>query len=362
MDASAANTTLTALPRSAGILSYRADLVRKAMQRVPHTTEGLPVSYYRVDLLPVEKPSDVEEEVSHLKTAAAELSYEHGYPTFPDGRPFWYKLDFEPGFAYGAFQIYLDSLDIGPRELGQMSKNEELLALATQIYGLRPGESKFSQERMAGLLYEYYNLYYWRQRARAHDLFREAASRHIRLRRQLSLEESHYEMATSLLAQLREKVLGTPDFFDNMAPKTAADLLTKLVSIQRVSVGLPAGGPLSHKEAPEDTTFEMILRTLKSRSEMSGAANGSTYDQSGNPIGGKGLVDKILGDKEAAGMMQEMIIRVSRATNRIPHDDPTNRGRTFQTRDRKDQVLSGEDLQTGLDMEGSPGVDLDRDS
>jgi len=329
------------------------------MARVPHTTEGLPVAYFRADLLPAEKPKGAEEELQGLKNASADLSYEHGYPTFPDGRPFWYKLDFEPAFAYGAFQIYLDSLDSGPRELGGMSKNPELLAIALQMYGVMEGETTFPEERLAGILYEYFNLYYWRQRARAHDLFREAASRHIRLRRQSSLEESHYVLATALLGQLKEQVLNSPSFFTDMAPKTAADLLGKLVAIQRVSVGLPASGPLSQKETPEDTTFEMILRSLKSRAEQPN--NGQVYDQQGNAVGSKGLVDKILGDKETAGMMQEMIIRVSKASHRsLPEQDPyVGKGRTFQTRDRKDQVLSREDLQTGLDMDGSPGVDLD---
>ena len=116
-------------------LPYRAILLQRAFGHIPVTAEGLPVGYYRVDLLPTtyEKP---EVEAHSLRSAYVDLSFEHGYPTLGDGRPFWHKLEFEPGFAYGAFQIYLDSLNEGPRELTQLAQNEELIRIASQVQGL----------------------------------------------------------------------------------------------------------------------------------------------------------------------------------------------------------------------------------
>lgn len=333
-------------------LSYRAQLVQRAFGRVPTTAEGLPVGFYRVDLLPTNaKPAN--EEVQALRNAYSDISFEHGYPTLGDGRPFWHKLEFEPSFAYGCFQKYLESLNEGPRELTQLAQDEELLRVAGQMF---PGEEQISSTALNRLLYEYSILYYWRPRSKAHDLYKEAAFRHLRLRRQMSVEDEHYTLATDLLKNLRERVLDTPGFWKDMPQKTAVDMLVRLMAAQRVSVGLPAAGPLSQKETPENVSFEMILRQLGAQAN---GTNGQTYDQAGRQVAGRELLNNMLSDPTAASQMQELIIRVTKqAHQQLPNPNEGAKARTFKGRTRSTEILNDQDLMP-YDVSGAPGENLD---
>jgi hypothetical protein len=350
MNAPALKVEVAPPTNGAPVLSYRAQLVQRAQPRVPSTSEGLPVGYYRVDLLPLQQLPE-KEEVQALKAAYADLSFEYGYPTLPDGRPFWHKLDFEPGFAYGSFQMYLEQINEGPRELSKLSHNEELLQLMDQSQPL-PNAQKWDPKRLNALLYETSILYLWRPRARAYDVYKEAAYRHLRLKRQMSVEDEHFVLASNLLAQLKEKVLNTPKFFDDMNPKTAADLLQKLVGIQRVSVGLPAAGPLSQKETPEDTSFELIMRSLAQKSGQiyENAAQGNMAAE------GRGILSSVLKDPEASKNLQEVIIRVTKATQRaLPNPHEQFQGRQFKSRQRAEELITPEDLAGPYDLTGAPG-------
>lgn len=347
-----------AVPR----VSYRAGLIQKASQRLPMTAEGLPVGFYRVDLLPQVRPKDAAEEMLALKNAYVDLSFEQSFPTLNDGKPYWFKLDFEPGFAYGCFQVYLELIDCGPRELTTLSINEELLRLAAQVHGLNGDGERFAPKRLYGILLEYSNLYSWRYRAKAHDIYKEAAFRHQRLRRQANTEDNHYEMAVSYIRKLKDNVLDKPDFFDKLKPRDALDMLHKLVNIQRISAGLPAGGPLSMKEASDDTSFEMIMRTLTQKVGQSAAGN--IYDQQGANVS-RDVLQSVLEDKDAASMLQEVVIRVTSAShkgggnsNSNSNSNDPNTNRQFKGRGRKIEPITDDDIQP-YDISGAPGENLD---
>lgn len=343
-------------------LSYRAKLLQQVNPRIPLTGEGLPVGYYRADLLPREE-TDSGEEVQSLKNAYIDLSFDHGYPTLTDGRPFWAKLDFEPSFEYGAFQIFLDleKTNDGPRELNELSEHEELLQLFQRVYPDRVTKANGSGPQVG--LYQLVNeasvLYSWRPRAKAYDLYKEAAYRHTRLRRQMSAEDKHFKLAEKLLTQLEQK-FNEPDFWKGLQSKTAVDLLGKLVAIQRVSTGLPAQGPLPTKETSQDTTFEMILRTLGQKASQGSA--GATYDQFGHVQQGREMLDRVLEDTDTAKTMQELIIRVTKATQESAYDDPTAgvKGRVFKSRNRNQEVINDDDL-VPFDVNGAPGQNANLD-
>lgn len=315
METQLAPTAVTADP-----LSYRARMIKRASERIPVTAEDLPIGFYRCDLLPFEQPSFEEQmptegisdeellaqaqlrEVQSLSAAFTELIYDQGFPTLASGEPFWHKLDFEPGLAYAAFQIYLDMDETGARDLSEIARNTELINILTQQ---RDGEAP-PHSQVLSIITEYSILYYWRHRSRAHDLFKEAAYRHQRIKRAMSAEDYHYRLSEKLLKQV-ETYLGTEDFAKGLTPKTAMEALTRLVAIQRVSVGLPAAGPLPSKEAPESTQFEMILRQLGMQNVTSGRGQGTTGS---NRMKSKAL-ENILEDPANARQMQELIIRVT---------------------------------------------------
>lgn len=336
-------------------LSYRAQLIQRALAQIPHTSEGLAVGYYRADLIPSTQPDTAQEESECLRNAYQDLSFEYGYPTLHDGRAYWHKLEFEPGFAYGAFEIYLEQIDDGPRELSRVSDNQELHALASRAQGLPEGQL-LPKSQFMWMIQEYSILYFWRPRSKAHDLYQEAAHRHRRLRRQTSLENKHYELSEKWLAELQDKVMSTPEFWDTMSAKTAVELLGKLVGIGRISVGLPMSGPLSQKEQPQDLTFEMLLRAIGQRTNQ-----GNTHE--GNVIHSqnKGILDAVLQDKGASDSMQEVVIRVTqRLHGQLPNSGVSTEGNRFKGRGRNLEQISNEDL-VAYDVSGAPGANLDSD-
>lgn len=334
---------------------YRVALLLKALPRLPLTNEGLPVGYYRVDLLPESQPPTTEEEVQALKNAYSDLNFDNGYPTLSDGRSFWSKLDFEPGFAFGAFEIYLDSLEEGPREISLLASNEEIRRLTGRMYAhsMRTSPENTDElppiEVVNTMLQEFSTLYLWKSRAKAHDLFKEAAYRHQKLKRQTSTEDTHYLLAVHYLNELKTKVLEQPRFFDDMSPKTAIDFMAKLVMIQRISVGLPANGPLSSKEEAEDISFEMIMKTLQQK-----ASKGNTFDQTGRELT-RDTLSQVLEDPRATDMMQELVIRVTKTA----HSNQKQEGNRFKGRGRSLEIITSDDLTPQLDIGGAPGANLD---
>jgi len=340
-------------------LSYRADLARRAASRLPMTAEGLPVGFYRVDLLPATREElQGSSEADALRIAYQDLSYEFGYPTLQDGRPFWHKLEFEASLAYGCFQVYLDRQDEGPRELTQLALNGELMDIFRRRNEAEGGTNTWTFEQTLQTLQEFSALHYWRYRAKAYDVYKEAAYRHIRLRRQSSTEDEHFQLAKTLMTKLQDQVLNKPDFFKEMAPKVAVDLLHKLVAIQRISTGLPATGPLANKEAPEDTSFEMILRSLSQRAGQE--LGGTMYDQSGEVVeGGKGILARVLEDRDNVTLMQEMVVRVTRATQSSQDArNASNTHRKFKGRNLSGRgPISSEDT-LPYDVSGAPGENV----
>lgn len=330
--------------------SYRAQLIRRFGSRIPTTGEGIPTGFYRVDMLPSSAPSlgsrpegsvnasgavtqeDGGSEVlvleakamgsppvagqgqlmtpnednlpEQLRAAFVELTFDYGYPGLPNGMPFWHKLDFESGFAFAAFQFYLESGQDGPRELFMIAENDELHNVASNQVG-----RTITKQELLFSLQEYFIVNCWAPRAKAFDLYRETAWRHQRLRRQNTTENSHYNLADALLAKLKE-YFQTERFINEMSPKAALDALAKLVAIQRISIGLPASGPLPVNQQPDATSFEMIMRNVA----MQQGAGNSQQAGAQHAAHTKQLMDQVLSDPTAAGNLQEVIIRITSAT------------------------------------------------
>ena len=348
--------------------SYRASLVRRYASRIPITSEGILTGFYRPDLLPFEDPQlltspahcappatadlqssdlrssaepdkdcspagttkdapigfsavtgeiqnkisrgDLEEVIDSnniianaLRVAYVELGFDHGYPTIPSGMPFWSKLDFESGFAYACFQMFLEQGEEGPREIHQLLNNDELFRVFQDNFG-----KESTKQSLLFQLQEYFVIHYWYPRSRAFDLYRDTSERHSRLRRQSSMESRHYKLAKKALERL-ELCLDNDDFWAEVSPRVAFDALSKLVAIERVSTGLPAGGPLPVNQQPEATSFEMIMRAV---AQQQGAtqisAMGSTRDNGSHM---KDMVDQILTDPTTVKSLQEVIVRIS---------------------------------------------------
>lgn len=303
-------------------LSPKADLIRKASARIPLTAEGIPVGFYRADFLDppkvgetgeaegfqadqIDQPANIQQQLS---TAWVDLGFEQGYPTLPDGRPFWMKMAHEPGLCYAIFNLFLELDKIGPRELHMLAKHEEVV----NIFRSHNGNASLSlaelEQEILTTTYEWYNLYCWKSRSVAHDLFKEAAHRHTRIRRAMSMEDYHYTTADRILRKIVTYMDGE-DFVKDLNAKSAIDAFKHLVAIQRVSVGLPSSGPPDLKvQEAQETQFEMILRQIGSKREKGLTIDPLTGGGMGHPVDS---MSEFYDDPNMASMMQELIVRVT---------------------------------------------------
>lgn len=346
--------------------SYRAKLIKQYTGRIPSTGEGIQTGYYRPDMLPSEPPEEPklledgnkpktneaestdssslqvlgQEESAQtsrlapakkndahgfaasarfdmsgsedpvaaaLRAAYVELIFDHGYPAMPTGMPFWHKFDFESGFAFAAFQMYLEYGAEGPRELYVLAQNAELL----RVFGAQ-SEREVTPTELLFRLQEYYILHYWHGRTKAYDLYRDTALRHHRLKKQARTEDRHFGVADKILEKLMT-YFDSEGFMSEMTPKAALDAFSKIVAIQRVSLGLPAGGPLPVNQQPEATSFEMIMRTVAQQQgagqEVLGGGFGAATAHT------REMINQVLTDPTAAKNLQEVIIRISQVSS-----------------------------------------------
>lgn len=265
---------------------------------VPLNDMGLPTGFYRGDMVSTPDPNEVSENVDKFidkqesyKHAFVPLAYHEGFPTLPNGNPYWNQFDHEPIDDYQLFDIYmqLPTLGEGARSLAFLPK------LITQ---------HLQRDITVKYLQQIFDLYYWHYRAKAYDLFREAARRKQLEMRALDVNNNHYVLATRLMNKLEIFFENEADFWDLMTPKTAIDFLKTLTQLQRVSVGMPAAGPLNNQGDNENPSFEMTLRTIAQ----------SNHDDTTTDAQNNQAVNAALSDPNLASLAQELIIKLGSGT------------------------------------------------
>ncbi len=298
------STTTQSLPAS-GTTFTRAMTISAAARFIPHTTEGLPAGFYRADLIADDLTASAARLPSATEAAFVPLNYQEGFPALPDGRPFWNKLDYEPPAAFAAFELYVGLASDGPRYVAALLQSPEL----QRLYG----ESLSLQ-----LLQEMHTLYYWKERARAADLYQEATNRHIRMRRAQNMQDYHFTQSDTLLRKVMDQ-LNTAETFDAMKhdPQVLLSAMEKLVKIQRVSVGLPSAAPLPAASQETPFSFEMVMRQMIQQEASQSRAEGTnssstTIDQEGRVVSSTdNLLRGALHSPDTSKLMQELIIKMS---------------------------------------------------
>ncbi len=275
----------------------RIQVFRSISSKVPLNDYGLPKLVYRPDLIPEDLfYKDDQEKAQLLDIASVEILYREGFPTFEDGASFWSQMPFEPDDSYFAFQKYMD--------LGNTQGVRRLEALYEQNSGEHVGNPL--------ALSEFFTYYTWGPRCKAFDLFSAAAYQKLRERRVQSTTNQHFLEAERLLTVVKgyfEKVseeTGELEFLEELTPKVALDMLTKLVQIQRISLGIPAHG-LSGGEAgvaPPNAEVSVVLKTIAKAGldPEASQSNLGSYD-----------IEMILGDPETATLAQQLIVQIGRS-------------------------------------------------
>ena len=266
----------------------KADIVFELSTRIPTNEYGLPEFFIRSDMLHSNQLVDED-----IDAASIGLFYFEGYPTLENGSTFWNQLPHEPYEAYKTFQAYLDQADdIGIRQLDMLSASENV-----DLEKL----SAYSKE------------FYWTYRARAYDLFIVAAEAKKRQRRIMKMENSHFDVAGTLMKKLTTRFEGEfDDWIEELTAKEAIEVLDMLYKIQRASVGLVGQHASSTSRVinPGESS-ESALRKLAQEGGMS-ANQGGDFSAK---------LSMLLDDPEGGATLQAAVLKFTSGGNRTEFSD-----------------------------------------
>lgn len=240
---------------------------------------GLPIGFYRLDLLPpinavtVDPNSLINLEKDSLSAAFTPLNYQDGYPVLVSGELFWQHLNFEPLALFRIFDQYLHA-------------------------GSKRSLSKVKAEvATREALHLAYYAYVWSDRAQAYDMYMVAQFRRQQEFWAMASQTKHYQLADKLFNKLEAK-FGEEDFFEQLEPKLLLEMLKVVASLQRISSGLPQSGPAA--SPPSGSNIELVMRSI--------------YKENVNDIkedsDGVKLISRVLASPETTRAAQELLIKV----------------------------------------------------
>lgn len=278
------------------------------------------------------------------------LSYAEGYPTQANGLPFWERLPFEPPEAYIAFQRYLEQGNESARQIHILADTP-----APAPHGI-PEENGIPEEKEKenpdlkelSKLMEWANLYYWRLRCRAFDLFQVAFQRHLKVKRAIQFNDDSY--ITSLrLANIAETYLTSAAFAGELNPKIALETLRLSQQMGRDALGLTkTGNNGKNSGGPTEVTIDIktelrrlgvdpndanalenldpkILKALEKRGISIDTLSGNIIDidpetgevqgKAANSNDTTDILQKFLESEELAKVAQDLILKVSVTSN-----------------------------------------------
>lgn len=258
-----------------------AEIIDHLAKQVPANEYGLPIFYYRSDLLPLNEAMALGYlSQDDVDIAASPLFYHDGYPTLESGSPFWTRLVHEPTPAYLLFQRFL--------EMAEEEGIRLLDSLATE------------QNTPLPQLRQYFQEFYWSARTRAYDLFIVAADQKRREARIRRTENRHFLKAQDLLDKILLRFNNEPGLFDSMEPKELLEAFEMMVKIQRLSLGLTGAQASTNQNLPaQGSTVEVILRSLTQQVGLSPTGQESFSNR----------LTALLSDPTTAMQAQELIIK-----------------------------------------------------
>jgi hypothetical protein len=263
----------------------RKSLLEQLSKTIPINPYGLPEFLYRPDLLDPQHfdhyptVSEARQLQDELGSAILTLNYGEGYPSLPSGMPLWSRFEWENDDGYNIFTEYLEQP--GARSLHMLQGVDLELSL------------------------EWFTLNYWSWRAKSFDLYQAAHEQRLRVRRILSTEGSHYDLADKLLKQVRSRInTFNEEDLEQIDPMTAVNMMEKLVRVQRVSLGLPANGST-------DETRVGIRTPLPIDQQMRRLTKDAVYDEQRRQDDTD--IDILRDSPEALEMAQDLILKLGKS-------------------------------------------------
>jgi|SRR5262245_29068560 len=282
----------------------KGELFRLLNQNIPLNSFHLPDHIYRADLVPLDLYSyDGPDRNNILEGATLNVTFDHGYPAVQETLPMWERLPGEPDNAYESYLLFLEL-----PEKSNADNPVRLVPLIAQATG-------HSVNRIG----EWCHIYYWHWRARAYDLFLAACHRKQREQRIMSIEGQHFALAEGLLRQAQslagkklQQELSLLEENEEAETETKVkdliDAITKLTALQRISVGLPAGGPERLQvEMPRHSTVSESFRQIAKE----GRGEESTTTRSVE-------MDALLANPDELSRAQELLIKLNNPQHQLP--------------------------------------------
>jgi len=289
-----------------GIIRNKGDVFSSLSSHIPLNQFHLPDHIYRADLIPEDiLQQSYEDRRLLLDSASIPLTFTHGYPALNETTPFWEQLPSEPHDAFDAYMLFL--------ELPQKSNHDNPIRLLPMISELT--------KTPIDVITQWCHIYYWHWRSRAYDLFLVACHRKQREQRIMSIEGQHFKMAESLLEKanklatlkLDQELQAFEEDQDSMTETKVKDLISTikdLVAVQRISVGLPSGGPSSialKLDTQRNQTAEETFKHIAT--EGAGEQKQQTRSQE---------MDVLLQNPDDLSSIQELLVRTLRPNHVLP--------------------------------------------
>lgn len=284
-------------------LSVQTKAIQALVSKTAVNNFSLPEGFYRADLLPhIEDISTLSPLSPDIAVAYQPLSYVEGYPTL-EGNPFWTRLPHEHHTAFTCFEVYLEQGKKGARQLYLVLEDDRVTSL--------PYVVKLAE------LQEWFHLYYWTHRTRAHDLFYTAHRQRMRAMRAIEAEDDQYIIAERLLNLCCNYLdENEEELKEQMTPKAFTELLKTAIATQRVALSLPLnGGAQKEETAPAVTSVEFAMRQVAQRS---GLATEQTQEQSNTEEQRVSRLHELMQNPETLKLAQELVVRISHTPKEQP--------------------------------------------
>ncbi len=285
------------------MMKMQAETMRKVALQLPLNSYGLPEGIFSPKIL-----NDLDWEPSEdlempPREAWIPLDYSEGYPTIgASAIPFWELLEGESSTYHDYFRTYIDL--VGVRSTYTMSALPSVHA--------KGGNTT--------LLAALKCVFYWEFRAKSFDLYVYAARTRNRIVAARTAEDEHLKLSRELSTKATELIQRR---IENFSEKGIIDLLKLGINLERISVGLPAGGVSGVSGANgagsgnvNVTDVKTIINNVTQHVVQSEGGGG----RGGRGEGSKALLSKALQDPETADLFQRLALKVNDVEITPPED------------------------------------------
>lgn len=303
-----------------GVIRFQARYMRTLIQQLPLNEYGLPTGLWDPSLIAQAATTETGSEVDVTPSDEAwiELNYQEGFPTVGHTSiPFWEKLPSEPLRFFAAFARYLAQK--GARNL---------YTLALDLREAKDFEGAPSLETLRSV----FDLYYWEYRAKAFDLFERASRERYRTVKAVEIEARHSTMSEDLVTKAL-KFLEKKFTEGTLNAREVIEVLKMSIGLERISIGLPAGGVKQGEERSGNSDFKAILASI--------TVNATTVHTS---LSSHELLSKALADPETAALAQQLALRISDSDPQVIPVDPQSISSSASAESDVSDILAGKPL------------------